>query len=338
MLEGYQGRKDQGGKQGRAKKVQLRSKRYPPLQNLPLPGPGPPSFFPTDACSVFEMEAQRTNSQPDKAEKEAGDDAERVLKHCVIPFLTKRREQRRGVIAHSVTASFAAGGMFDLAVVPSHDFDTSENIEVAIWAFDRRLYDRIAGNFRAVAAGVQHWLALKHDGSIEIYENPPWERRNIPAKLVEGDFVSVAAGDAHSLALRRDGGIACWGNNDHGQAPPGGVDGDFVAIAGGWKHSLALRRDGSVACWGSNEYGQAPPAGVDGDFVAIAAGSEHSLALRTDGNVACWGDNGEGQAPPAGVDGDFRAIAAGLNYSLARFRDGSVRRWGNDAYLRYELR
>ena len=68
-------------------------------------------------------------------------------------------------------------------------------------------------------------------------------------------------------------------------------------ISAGYRHSLALRADGSVACWGDNDDGQAPPGGVEGDFVAVAAGSDHSLALRADGSVACWGRNDDGQAP-----------------------------------------
>ncbi len=75
---------------------------------------------------------------------------------------------------------------------------------------------------------------------------------------MEGDLVAVAAGCDHSLAVRADGSVACWGDNDDGEAPPGGVEGDFVAVAAGNGHSLALRADGSVACWGSNRTGQAP--------------------------------------------------------------------------------
>ena len=94
-----------------------------------------------------------------------------------------------------------------------------------------------------------------------------------------------------SLVIRVDGSIACWGLNNHGQAPPAGVPGDFVAIATDETHSLALRVDGSIACWGRNNHGQAPPAGIPGNFVAIAAGARHSLALRVEGSIACWGDN-----------------------------------------------
>ncbi|XRB25446.1 hypothetical protein RI054_44g153040 [Pseudoscourfieldia marina] len=126
-------------------------------------------------------------------------------------------------------------------------------------------------------------------------------------RQLDSFIVAIAAGGAHSLALRRNGGVACWGWNNHGQAPPAGVEGDFVAIAAGSRHSLALRRNGtSVACWGFNHFGQAPPGGMDGDFVAIGAGAHFSVALRRDGSVACWGRNDAGQAPADGVPGPFK--------------------------------
>ena len=85
------------------------------------------------------------------------------------------------------------------------------------------------------------------------------------------------------------------------------LDSFIVAIAAGGAHSLAWRRNGtSVACWGFNQLGQAPPGGMDGDFVAIGAGAHFSVALRRDGSVACWGRNDAGQAPADGVPGPFK--------------------------------
>ena len=159
------------------------------------------------------------------------------------------------------------------------------------------------------------------------------EHGQAPPDGMAGDFVAIGAGGSHSLALRRDGSVACWGNNNGDQAPPAGVAGDFVDIAAGTGHSIAIRRNGSIACWGHNGYGQAPPDGIEGDFVAIDAGSQHSLALRRNGSIACWGNNDEGQAPPDGVDGDFVAIAAGTYHSAAIKRDGSLACWGTDVNI-----
>ena len=126
--------------------------------------------------------------------------------------------------------------------------------------------------------------------------------------------VNLAAGSiGFSLALRHDGNITCWGQNDHGEAPPDGMQGDFVAIAAGDAHSLALQRDGNIACWGYNGDGQAPPDGIQGDFVAIAAGYAHSLALRRDGSIACWGLNGNGQAPTP-EDDDYATLSANFPF------------------------
>ena len=132
------------------------------------------------------------------------------------------------------------------------------------------------------------------------------KERDEHRKRISRANANIASGPDFSLALRNNGSIACWGYNNNGEAPPGGVDGDFVAIAAGHCHSLALRRNGNIACWGNNNNGEAPPEGLDGDFVAIAAGGRHSLALRRDGSVACWGLNDDGEAPPAGVHGPFK--------------------------------
>ena len=183
--------------------------------------------------------------------------------------------------------------------------------------------------FREITANHRHSLAIRDDDGSIVCWGDN-DYGQAPPGGVGGDFVAIAAGGQHSLAIRRDGSVHCFGDNEHGQAPPEGVNGEFVAIAAGGQHSLAIRRDGGVACWGRNHHGQAPPGGVPGDFVAIAAGGHHSLALRRDGSVACWGKNDDNQAPPAGVDGVFVAIAAGSDFSVALNINGSVVCWGND--------
>ena len=106
---------------------------------------------------------------------------------------------------------------------------------------------------RAIAVWRDWLVAVHRPRRIAIVKE-----RNELRKRMSRANVNIAAGMFHSLALRQDGRIACWGRNDEGQAPPGGVDGDFVAIAAGEVHSLALRRDGNIACWGYNDNGEAP--------------------------------------------------------------------------------
>jgi len=178
-----------------------------------------------------------------------------------------------------------------------------------------------AGNdFVAIDAGRWYSLALKSDGSIAGWGT-------CPSPPAGNDFVAIAAGGFHGLALKSDGSIVGWGNNDYGQAtPPAGND--FVAIDGGIYHSLALKSDGSLVAWGWNGYGQCNvPDG--NDFVAIAAGAHYNVALKSDGSIIGWGMNIHSEINvPAG--NDFIAIAAGSNHGLALKSDGSIAGWGNN--------
>ena len=106
----------------------------------------------------------------------------------------------------------------------------------------------------AIAAGAEHSVALKSDGTV----------------------------------------VAWWGFNRAGETTvPVGLSG-VTAIAAGRKHTLALKGDGTVVAWGHNSSGQTNvPAGLSG-VTAIAAGDAHSLALKSDGTVVAWGCKGVG--------------------------------------------
>lgn len=160
------------------------------------------------------------------------------------------------------------------------------------------------GEFRAVATGHRHSLALRDDGSLLAWGAPTFAGvplLNVPSG---NDFVAIAAGWSHSLALRLDWTIEAWGykgqNNPVQPAP-----GVYIAIAAGEYFSVALRADGSLYAWGETSYCNtcsacpgsplpgppwdltAVPAG--NDFVAISASGHFGLAQRADGTLAAWG-------------------------------------------------
>jgi hypothetical protein len=180
----------------------------------------------------------------------------------------------------------------------------------------------------AIAAGRDHSLALKSDGTVVAWGNNTSGQSTVPGGL--NGVLAIAAGFDHSLALKSDGTTVAWGQIDIGfgnfvtATVPGGLNG-VVAIAAGGSHSLALKSDGTVVAWGAGQpgqngdpnYGQSTvPGGLKG-VVAIAAGSYHSLALKPDGTVAAWGNNSSGQSTvPGGLNGVL-AIAGGFNHSLA---------------------
>ena len=184
----------------------------------------------------------------------------------------------------------------------------------------------------AVAAGNEHSLALKSDGTVWAWGGNYYGQLGIGSNAVGAVPVqsavpvqvsgltgvkAIAASSQHSLALKTDETVWAWGYNYYGQlgyspsggsavpVPVSGVTG-VKAIAAGKGHSLAVKSDGTVWAWGHNNDGQLGdntvvsrqvPAQVSGltGVTAVAAGQSHSLALKSDGTVWAWGYNYYGQ-------------------------------------------
>ncbi|MFA7158846.1 MAG: hypothetical protein WC299_06035 [Kiritimatiellia bacterium] len=191
---------------------------------------------------------------------------------------------------------------------------------------------------QTVAAGYQHALALRKDGTVWAWGD------NSAGQLGNGTTTAVSA-PVQVLGPGAKGFLT-----------------DIIAIAAGTRHNLALRKDGTVWAWGSNSAGQlgdgtmrnslAPVQvnDVDGngfltDVRSISAGTASSLALIGDGTVRAWGNNSFGQigdgtrkdsSLPVQVKGiggkgtlaDITALAAGRYYAAALDRAGTVLAWG----------
>lgn len=135
----------------------------------------------------------------------------------------------------------------------------------------------------AVAAGQDHFLAVKENGSVWGWGRNQWGQlgdgtrsdRNRPVR-VKGleNIKAVAAGISFSLALDNEGNVWAWGRNQLGQlgqpignavlfgaaiwnGVPTQIAGlnTIVAIATGTHHALALTKDGQIYAWGANYYG-----------------------------------------------------------------------------------
>ncbi len=193
-----------------------------------------------------------------------------------------------------------------------------------------------ASDIVAIAAGSEHSLALKADGTMLAWGLDDAGQLGNDAQLVDQTLpvpvanatgmVSIAAGYNHSLALTSSGNVLAWGSDFGGQlgdnipkvnkSTPVQVNSpnQFVAISGGHFHSLALTSSGTMLAWGSDTYGelgdgnqlnaQGLPVTVGNvnNIVAIDAGGQFSLALKNDGTLQSWGQDfsgqlGDGSAP-----------------------------------------
>ncbi|MCR5889341.1 T9SS type A sorting domain-containing protein [Hymenobacter sp. J193] len=221
-------------------------------------------------------------------------------------------------------------------------------------------------NWKSVATGREHTLALRTDGSL-------WSSGdNLQGQLGQGttrffstmqqvakgaSWKQMTTGESHCLAVRTDGSLWAWGANDKGQlgddtqtnrSSPIQVGNDFnwQYVAAGQKHSLGIKTDGTLWTWGQHADGTntnilAPKrVGTSNTWKLVSAGYYHSLAIKNDGSLWSWGSNyfgqlGDGtgitratpvQVGPVSVK--WKSIAAGHDFSVGLREDGTLWAWG----------
>ncbi len=163
-------------------------------------------------------------------------------------------------------------------------------------------------NWKAVAAGLDHSLALQADGTVwawgannlgQIGNGATLPGANVtsPTKTAVTNAVSVTAGDSHSYALKADGTLWSWGQNANGQlginslvdsstpqqvtttSPVSAVN-DWASFGAGGNHMVGLKNDGTIWTWGANANSQLGD-GLTVDKLIPTALVEARLALST---------------------------------------------------------
>jgi alpha-tubulin suppressor-like RCC1 family protein len=230
----------------------------------------------------------------------------------------------------------------------------------------------VAGQYRAVAAGADHVVALATDGSVHTFGCNAYgqlgrtgdQTTPMPVAGIER-IVAVVAGRGHSLALRDDGTLFAWGNNawgelarsDSASSPtPVTIGTGFSSIGGKGEHVLAVK-GGALWAWGRNHMTQtaldtdsavvatanAVTVGAAGgaEVAAVAGGDAHSLAIDSEGGVWSWGDNRQGQLGvgllknstlPLFIASGFKDVAVGYNHALGIDDNDSLWAWGSNLY------
>lgn len=188
-------------------------------------------------------------------------------------------------------------------------------------------------NVTGIAAGANHSLAIKLDGTLRAWGrnsngqlgDGTTTNRKYPVQAIDPahptkflqNVRQIAGGASHSVAMRANKRLWTWGNNDYGQLGDGthnerhiptqlaGVS-EVASLSARSVFTVISRLDGTVWAWGRNDQGQlgngtvtdsaSPVQAVGvGGATQVAAGESHTLAVKADGTVWAWGRNAFGQ-------------------------------------------
>jgi hypothetical protein len=209
-----------------------------------------------------------------------------------------------------------------------------------------------------VAAGAEHVVALKNDGSLwswgmnevgQVGQGYLTKYIATPTRIgTETNWTQISANFTHSLALKNDGSLWAWGGNDTGELGDGttnnraiptriGTARDWRTIWASNARNFALKKNGTLWVWGhhvgSNDLTPRQIA-PDTNWLAFSDCGGALMALKTDGTLWLQGPYAYKVAPafvsgPAenfvqvGRDRDWTEVHVGAYLFYGRKKDGS---------------
>jgi alpha-tubulin suppressor-like RCC1 family protein len=212
----------------------------------------------------------------------------------------------------------------------------------------------VAGKVIAIAAGTNHSLFIKEDGSL--WRMPGLETYTPELIPDTGRVIAVSTRSAHSLFINENGSLWGWGANHSGQLGDGSytsrtspvhIADSVAAVTAGKNHSLFILHDGSLWAMGANMHGQLgdgtlesrnTPVYIADDVVAVDAGQSRTVFIKSDGSLWSMGRNEPFSGPlgvgttddyittPAKVAENVATASAGWEYTLYITSNGEM--WG----------
>jgi hypothetical protein len=183
-----------------------------------------------------------------------------------------------------------------------------------------------------IAAGLDHAVGLKSDGTVVAVGNNDYEQCDVGGWT---NITQVEADWGHTVGLKSDGTVVAVGLNRYGQCNVGGWTDIIQVAAGGGEnsppttnqrrrlgHTVGLKSDGTVVAVGYNGDGQCNVGGWT-DIIKVAACGGHTVGLKSDGTVVAVGSNGDGQCDVGGWTNTTQ-VAAGAGLTVGLKSDGTV--------------
>lgn len=182
------------------------------------------------------------------------------------------------------------------------------------------VFDTSLVHAQNVAAGYEHSVALKADGTVVA------TGKNEEGECdIEGwsDVISVYATEDLTLGIRTDGSICAVGIN--GSIYNSSLYDELQnLVAIDIRHNLlvGIKDNGSAVKFGTTSYGAENVSGWS-DLVGISTSGAHTVGVQSDGNVVAVGYNAQGQCDVSEWTDIEKAIACN-GYTVGLKNDGTI--------------